>query len=184
MCKIIIIMKKILGFLVLLVLSTGLVRAAEYVSTTNLAVVGDKAFLLEGESGSQTLVAYSFPGLVEQARLALDSNFSYANAYDSGVVVYNYTYDVPVASSDDSEEKFAGPIYFKETYEIKTYGLDLVASASKSVENQYYYGFVTEPVLDAASGLAEEAINKCEESAKGKKKKKGSCDKVPARNQL
>lgn len=163
-------------FLVFCILFLGSnAKASEYISTNSLAVVGNAAYLIEGSAGSQSLVKYSFPTLTESKRLSLTETFSYATVTDAGLVVYNYSSDIKVPDEQEQtlkkSEKLFAPTYFKEIYEINTYDTDLEFAATKTIENQYYYGFAVDPVVSADKSVD----NKC----KGKKaKKEEECQKI------
>lgn len=163
-------------FLVFCILFLGSnAKASEYISTNTLAVIDNAAYLIEGSFGNQSLVKYSFPSLVESKRLSLAENFSYAMANATGIAVYNYSSDIQVPKEGEEtlkkSEKLFAPSYFKEIYEINTYDTDLNFVATKTVENQYYYGFAVDPVVSEDKAID----NKC----KGKKSKKGEeCQKI------
>ena len=151
--------------------------ANEYISTYDLAVVDNKAYLVEIENGQTFLNQYSFPELVAGNQILLGDDFSYAYASTNGVVVTTYTYDIPtetlVAESDGSSTKG-----YKEVRTVQTYDLSLAPIASKTSEYEYYYTFSnnSEDSVTASGKSTNVADNKC--SGKKHKGKNKACNKV------
>ena len=177
-------MKNILNLTFLFLLTLGLPALAnEYISAYDLAVVDNKAYLLEVSNGQTFLNQYSFPDLVAGNHILLEDDFSYAYASSNGVVVNSYTYDIPtetlVAEGDGSQTKG-----YKDIHTMKTYDLSLQLVATKTVENEYYYTFIDSSSADGspltASGKATSvADNKCvDNNGKKHKGKNKACNKV------
>ncbi len=171
-------MKNILNLILILLLISNLPSLAnEYISTYDLAVVTDKAYIVEIENGQTLLKQYSFPELVAGNQIVLGDDFSYAYASTDGVVVSSYTYDIPtetlVAEEDGSQTKA-----YRETHTMQTYDSFLQAMASKTIENQYYYTFNNnnEDSVTASGKATNVADNKC--SGKKHKGKNKACNKV------
>ncbi len=171
-------MKNILNLILISLLTFGLPSlASEYISTYDLAVVDNNAYLVEIENGQTLLKQYSFPELVAANQIVLGDDFSYAYASANGVVVSTYTYDIPietfVAEPDGSQTKA-----FKDIHTMQTYDLSLQAVATKTVENQYYYTYSnnSEDSVTASGKATNVADNKC--SGKKHKGKNKACSKV------
>lgn len=170
-------MKKILLVLVFCIAISLPSLASEYISAYDLAVVGDKAYLIEIEDSKTYLNQYSFPGLALANQLLLGDDFSYAYANTEGVVVTTYTYDIPtetlVAEDGGSSTKA-----YKETRTIQTYNLALTPIAAKTSEYEYYYTFDNvEDESVTASGKAS-AVDSAKCSGKKRKGKSKACNKV------
>ena len=169
-------MKNILLALVLFTMLASSVHASEYISTYDLAVVGDKAYLVEIVDGKTYLNQYSFPGLVLANQLLLGDDFSYAYASTEGIIVSTYTYDIPtetlVAEEGDSSTKA-----YKETRTIQTYNLALTPIATKTSEYEYYYTFgdIGDESIKASGKASTVENTKC--SGKKRKGKNKGCNK-------
>lgn len=156
--------------------SPSLAGESVFPSSRELAVAGDKAYLVESIGGTSYLVQYSFPALVQIKQLALGDNFSYASVNTNGVVVYNYSSDVKVEPTEsiqpiDSPTPKTIRNFFKETQEIKTYDTDFNQAGSKTLEFEYYYDLIDDTV-----GLSSAAKTQC--GGKKVKGKKNQCNKV------
>lgn len=175
-------MKKYLILVLFTLLSTLSVRAAVYeplyISSYDLSVLGSNAYIIKTTNDVSQLIQYSFPELTQGATLTLGENFTYAYAYADGIVVYSYLDDVTTDETfapEGSEKSL--PVY-KTVTQIDSYDANLVAKGSTSIENQYYYAYITEgasaDVEESSDTDGTTSANKC--GPRGKKK--GKCSPV------
>ncbi|MCE2928470.1 MAG: hypothetical protein LW817_02430 [Candidatus Caenarcaniphilales bacterium] len=165
-------MKKFLASLLLLSFLVNSVQAQAWISEFDLAVVDDKAYIVETTNGVREIVQYSFPSLSKLKSLAIADNV-YGVAYSTGLVLTEYSYsgdDVskPLvknkkgkkgkkgasddAASDDSASGGEGQTaVYTNTYKYTTYDLNLNPVANKTVEYTYdvWYNYVRAKKLTA-----------------------------------